>query len=249
MSASHGSSKSPMKIVVGLLLALLVIAVVAEVGTRFYVGKRITEEVPSSSVSFGASPLLLGAATGTVNHLTVDTENTLEIVSTEAHPTEPSVTGTPKATVDIDKLDIRGERLMAGHFAADAILPDEYLLAMAQRTKAERSDGNFFASLIEVTDIDTAGQKVRVLINDGLATLTLTPRVGSNQLEFQVDSIEVGTVRLPDAFSEEIGRALQVAVAEATVDLTITEVEVVDTGLRVVAVGDNVDLNSLQEQL
>ncbi|WKD62085.1 hypothetical protein CCICO_10430 [Corynebacterium ciconiae DSM 44920] len=238
-----------MKILVGVLLAVLVIAVVAEVGTRFYVGKRITDEVPGSSVSFGASPLLLGAATGTVNHLTVTTDNTLQIMATEAHPDKPHVTGTPEATVDIDKLNIRGERLMAEHFVADAILPDDYLLAMAQRTKAERSGGSFFADLIEVTDIDTTGNTVRVLINDGLATMTLTPQVGSNQLEFHVDSIEVGTVRLPDAFSQEIGRALQVAVAEATVDLQITEAEVVDNGLRVTAVGDNVDLNSLQDQL
>lgn len=269
MAKSTGSKV--WKVLVGILVALLILAIVAELGLRWFVGQQLrssfdqqaqeqgitVEEDPE--ISFGASPLLFGLLGGTISQVDVSTPSTLEINYPDGANSVPEIEGTPAATVDVDDLDIADpNNPIARTMSTTTQLPEDMVLAMIQRETAgsmgDSQDTGFGAAilqeLVRVTDVTAVPEtnSLDVEFTGGAAVLSLEPVLADGGVNFQVSGAEVFGMDLPEQVSEAITGALERGVQDAAGDMEVTEFTVVEGGIQVSIRGQNVPLGEAASQ-
>ncbi|MBC3186694.1 DUF2993 domain-containing protein [Corynebacterium sp. zg-331] len=254
----------PAKIFSSTLLVLALLLVTAEFGARWVIAKDLTEEFRAQaqaegveptedpSVSFGASPVLLGLLRGEVGRVAVHTPSTLRVDGGAA-------TGNPAADISLRDLDISDRSdPVAGHLEATAELSNQFLLAMLQQNisgGAQQQPGDlgaaFLRQLVQVTGVtsypDT--RTIRVEFSGGAGSLDLTPLTEQGRTRFEVLNTTVLGFELPPTATEEISRQLQQGVEEqllASGGLSITDAEVTGEGLRATVSGEGVHVSELR---
>ena len=208
------------KTLLGIIVGVIVLLLVAEFGLRWYIGKQLGDQMQASStgekasVSFGASPLLLGMATGKIPEVTVDSPSTVTITAGTAGEA-PTITGQPESHVTMKDLDFAAnDNATAGSVDMVTTMTDEYLLAVVQRQMAENNSGatgttlngatgdqldlgalagQLIQQLVTVTGItsDPANGTVDVQITNGAAALTLRPQAQDGKLTFTAENASI----------------------------------------------------------
>lgn len=269
MAKSRGSQL--WKILVGILVALLILAIVAELGLRWFIGQQLRgsfeqqaqeqgialEEDPE--ISFGASPLLFGLAGGNISQVDVTTPSTLEINYPDGASSVPEIDGNPAATVNLEGLDISDPNSpVAQTMVTTTEIPEDMVLAMIQRETAgamgDSQDTDFGTAILQqfirVTDVTAVPENnsLDVEFTDGAAVLSLEPVLTDTGLSFQVRGTELFGIELPEQVSEMITSALERGVQDAAGDMEITEFSVIDSGIQVSIRGQNVPLGDIASQ-
>lgn len=262
------SKKSALpKVLLTIVVILLLLVLVAEFGLRFMIGKQLKDEFQAQassqgisateepSISFGASPLLLGIARGSINEVTIDTPDSVSITNQDG---VPSISGTPESTIQLQGLDIGDcDNPVADHLTLTTLATDDFILATIQQQMAEATGGNstsqgfaeqLIQELIKVTDItsDAANQTIEVEFTDGAARASLHPIVTNGQLGFEIVDSQLFGFGLPDEISQMLTDALQSSINEVAGGLQIQSLEVVDAGINVTLTGDNINIQTLE---
>ncbi|WP_276650784.1 LmeA family phospholipid-binding protein [Corynebacterium vitaeruminis] len=264
------------KTLLGIIVGVIVLLLVAEFGLRWYIGKQLGDQMQASStgekasVSFGASPLLLGMATGKIPEVTVDSPSTVTITAGTAGEA-PTITGQPESHVTMKDLDFAAnDNATAGSVDMVTTMTDEYLLAVVQRQMAENNSGatgttlngatgdqldlgalagQLIQQLVTVTGItsDPANGTVDVQITNGAAALTLRPQAQDGKLTFTAENASIFGVSLPTEVSDALTQGFSQKLQEIGPGLSLADVTVVDGGVKIHVVGTNVPLSSLED--
>lgn len=264
------------KTLLGIIVGVIVLLLVAEFGLRWYIGKQLGDQMQASStgekasVSFGASPLLLGMATGKIPEVTVDSPSTVTITASTAGEA-PTITGQPESHVTMKDLDFAAnDNATAGSVDMVTTMTDEYLLAVVQRQMAENNSGatgttlngatgdqldlgalagQLIQQLVTVTGItsDPANGTVDLQITNGAAALTLRPQAQDGKLTFTAENASIFGVSLPTEVSDALTQGFSQKLQEIGPGLSLADVTVVDGGVKIHVVGTNVPLSSLED--
>lgn len=252
------------KILVGVLVTVLILVLIVEFGLRWFIGNQLREEFDAQAaesgvvveedptISFGASPLVLSAVTGTVNEVTVTTPSTMRISYPTGDATRPEVNGQPGAVIDIRDLRISDlDNPVAGQLTTTTELPEDFLLAVIQEeaAAAQGGDGGFLQDLLAITDLtaNPAESTIVVEFSRGLASLTLRPVTEGGQLSFEATDAALFGFGLPGEVADGISAALRSGVDEQVGNMRIEEFTVIDQGVRVRIAGENIPLGELSE--
>lgn len=255
------------KVFFGFLAVILVLAVVAEFGLRWFIGNQMAEEVHSSAtgekatISFSAQPLLFGVAKGELPHLEIHSPSTV-VISHSPDSDIPTVSGEPEATITIDRLSLNGDNgPVAGNMVVNTRLNDEYLLAVIQNEMANATQqsadptledlaGNFLSRLVKVTGLrsNAAEGTISVQVSGGAANLTLRPYASAHGLSFEALNANVFGIELPESVSSALTEGLRAKSDEMAGGLTLEDVEVYDGGLAFTLSGTDVPLSEVNEQ-
>lgn len=252
------------KILVGVLVAVLILVLVVEFGLRWFIGNQLREEFNAQAaesgvvveedptISFGATPLILSAVTGTVNEVTVTTPSTLQISYPTGDATRPEVSGQPAAVIDMRDLAISDlNNPVAGQLTTTTELPEDFLLAVIQEEAAAAQGGNdgFLQDLLAITALtaNPAESVLDVEFSRGLASLTLRPVTEGGQLSFEATSAALFGFGLPAEVADAISAALRSGVDEQVGNMRVEEFTVIEQGVRVRITGENVPLGELSE--
>lgn len=264
------------KTLLGIIVGVIVLLLVAEFGLRWYIGKQLGDQMQASStgekasVSFGASPLILGMATGKIPEVTVDSPSTVTITAGTAGEA-PTITGQPESHVTMKDLDFAAnDNATAGSVDMVTTMTDEYLLAVVQRQMADNNSGatgttlngatgdqldlgalagQLIQRLVTVTGItsDPANGTVDVQITNGAAALTLRPQAQDGKLTFTAENASIFGVSLPTEVSDALTQGFSQKLQEIGPGLSLADVTVVDGGVQIHVVGTNVPLSSLED--
>ncbi|AGF71402.1 hypothetical protein A605_01940 [Corynebacterium halotolerans YIM 70093 = DSM 44683] len=249
-------------------MAILLIVLVAEFGLRWFIGQQLrdsfnqqaeesgvtVEEEPT--ISFGPTPLVFSILGGSINEVNVTTPSTLEITYPGGDSALPEITGQPAAVIDIDDLSISDpDNPVAGTLTTTTEVPEEFLLAIIQRQMAEQQGdasgaAGFLQELVTITDITANVEEsaLDVEFTGGAAVLTLQPVPVDGQLTFEATNASLFGFDLPAQVADGITQALQDGVSEQVGQLGVEQFEVIDGGVRIRVVGENVNLNNLTGQ-
>lgn len=251
------------KILLALVVVVAILAVVAEFGLRAYLKNTVTDELRTSveqdggtldgdpSVSFGASPLLFGLVQGKIPSFTADIPSSLDISYEDSDRSRPVVHGQPAVTIDAKNMQMNGDDPVVGDLTMDALLPPEYLQAQVQSSMADDSgDGGALEGLISVTGVTTNEENntLDFEITGGLATLSMTPVVGDNGVQFEVDDVKLLGMSLPDSLSDSLSDSLADSVSDMD-GMQIRDAHVTSDGLQVTLHGTDVNLNEISTDL
>ncbi len=267
-AVARSSTSVLWKILLGVLVAILLIVLVAEFGLRWFIGQQLrdsfnqqaeesgvtVEEEPT--ISFGPTPLVFSILGGSINEVNVTTPSTLEITYPGGDSALPEITGQPAAVIDIDDLSISDpDNPVAGTLTTTTEVPEEFLLAIIQRQMAEQQGdasgaAGFLQELVTITDITANVEEsaLDVEFTGGAAVLTLQPVPVDGQLTFEATNASLFGFDLPAQVADGITQALQDGVSEQVGQLGVEQFEVIDGGVRIRVVGENVNLNNLTGQ-
>ncbi len=263
-----------MKILVTVVVVVLLLLAAAEFGLRFTLKGRVSDELRDSAtdqgielsgdpqVSFGASPMLLGLVRGRIPEMTVDLPSSLNISYRDSDRSKPVVTGQPAATLTAKNMQASGDDPTVGDLTVDTVLPQDYLLAVLQRsmsgdggdggnrTADDSSGAGLLSGLIQITGVDTdpdAGT-LDIEISGGLATLSMTPSAVDGGMSFEVADLQIFGMSLPDDMVAGLSDSLTRTV-EKTDNLEITRVSVTGDGLEVRLHGSDVRVDDIASEV
>ncbi|MFP7364765.1 DUF2993 domain-containing protein [Corynebacterium callunae] len=258
------------KVLLTIVVVLLILVLIAEFGLRFIIGKQLKEEFQNQaaqqgitveeepSISFGASPLLLGLAKGSLNEVTVDTPDTVQITYPGGASSAPEITGTPQATIELSGLGIRDQQNpVAQNLTLTTFASDEFVLATMQKQMAESAGGTdenaglaamLVQELVKVTDItsDPASETVEVEFTDGAARASLRPLVLNGQLAFEIVNSELLGFTLPEEVSTMLTEGVQSSIQNVAGGLQIADIQVADGGINITLTGQNINVRTLE---
>lgn len=249
--------KTAWKIIVGILAALLVLLIVAEIGVRMFLANQITKGVEQQSagqtvavsqpdVSFGSQPVTLGLLTGSLPHLTVTTPSTL-VVSGD------TITGEPGAKIMLDKVNIVDGEPVAQAFTLTTELPNDFLRATLNQSLHEQLGGNrWLDSLITVSEVttDPASGTFTVLFTSGVAGIELRPVTAGERVTFEAESTQLFGFNLPSEVAGVINNSLEEGMASfGNSQLRLSNVAVAPGGLEIQMSGENVNFSELQQTM
>lgn len=253
------------KILLAVVVVLAILIAVAEFGVRAYAKNTVVDELRSSaeqegveladdpSVSFGTSPLLLGLLQGTIPSMEMTLPSSLDVSYEDSDQSRPVVSGQPEMRVNASDMDMDSDDPTVRDITVDTVLPPEFLLAEIQRSEAEGGDGgdgddagNIIEGLIEVSDVrmDAEANTLELDITGGLATLSMTPVVQDGALTFEVGSLRILGMELPDTIVDQLTDELQDTVNDVE-GMQIQSAEVTEEGLAVQLHGTDVRLNEI----
>ncbi|PFG27358.1 LmeA family phospholipid-binding protein [Corynebacterium renale] len=222
------------KVIGGILAVIIVLAIVAELGMRWFIGNQVEEQYgQDASISFGASPVLASVFTGKVGHMDL---------------TIPATTDAPAANVTAQGLDVRDQQTMrADQMEVTTDISDALLLNILQRGMAAQTGGGFLADLIKITDVTSNPSEgtLDIEFTGGAANLSLTPTTEGNQAVFTVAETRLFGLELPTEVSEAISQALQDGLhnqLDAAGGLQLTGMAVTENGLQLHLSGEHVEL-------
>lgn len=252
----RGKLEPVKKFFVGLVVAIILLAALAEGGVRWYVSNQLKNDMgDGASISFGLSPVVASAVTGKVGHVDMTLPDTLKIDYPDGENAAPSITGSPASRVKIQGLNIKDpNNQTADSLVLDTRLTDEYMLAQVQDGIAQNANnqGGDFAnalvqSLIRVTNITSnpSDGTISVEFTDGAAMLTLRPSAEDGQLSFQAEKASLFGVELPANISEAISSALRDSASQMAGNLRIDSINVEDGGIALQLSGTNVNFNEV----
>jgi hypothetical protein len=260
--ASAGRKRSGLwwKILLTLVVILALLAAAAEFGVRTYAKNTVVDEIRSSaqkngteltedpSVSFGASPLLLGLAQGKIPSFNATIPSSLDVSYEDSDRSRPVVTGQPEMTIDAKDMAADANDPTAGEITVDTTLPPEFLLAeiRSSQSQAPEAGGGLLEGLIEVTGVQMNPDRntMDLEITGGLATLSMTPVVENGALNFRVENLQILGMDLPESAVKSLTDSLQQTVNELE-GLQIQKAEVTEDGLKVQLHGTDVSLDEV----
>lgn len=253
-------------IVIAIILILAIIVGLLEALTRKNIANEIREEIGTNAtgeqadVSFGSNLLLLSYFTGTIPQVEINTPSTVQITYPDGQA-YPEVTGTPKSKISVTDLKKEGDTEVAGTVRLETTINDDYIQAQLQREfslalggESTTSDdaltsftNSFLQSLVEVTSVstDAGADTMTVELNDGLATITLTPSVENGKLTFNDVQSTILGLELPTEVNEALATAISSGVQLDDAGLSYEKAEIQDDGIFVVISGTNVVFNNL----
>ncbi|MCK2199767.1 LmeA family phospholipid-binding protein [Corynebacterium callunae] len=258
------------KVLLTIVVVLLILVIIAEFGLRWMVGKQLKEEFQNQaaeqgitveeepSISFGASPLLLGLVKGSIDEVTVDTPDTVQITYPGGATSAPEITGTPQATIELGGLGVRDrENPVAENLTLTTFASDEFVLATMQQQMAEAAGGTtedaglaamLVQELVKVTNITSnpENQSVEVEFTDGAARANLRPLVLNGQLAFEITDSELFGFSLPDEVSNMLTEGVKSSIQKVAGGLQISDIEVAEGGINVTLTGQNINVRTLE---
>ncbi|MEH0147496.1 DUF2993 domain-containing protein [Corynebacterium sp. Q4381] len=249
--------KTAWKVIVGILAALLVLLIVAEIGVRMFLTNQITKGVEQQSagqavaagqpeVSFGSQPVTLGLLTGSLPHLTVTTPSTLTVSG-------DTISGEPGATIKMDKVNIVDGEPVAQAFTLTTELPNDFLRATLNQSLHEQlGDNRWLDSLITVSEVttDPANGTFTVLFTSGVAGIELRPAQTGGGVSFEAESTQLFGFNLPSEVAGVINNSLEEGMASfGNSQMHLSDVAVTPDGLQMQLSGENVNFNELQQSL
>lgn len=252
------------KILIALVVVLVLLAAVAEFGVRTYAKNTVVDEIRSSaqkngtelsedpSVSFGTSPLLLGLAQGKIPSFDATIPSSLDVSYEDSDQSRPVVSGQPEMAINAKNMSTDTGNPTAGEITVDTTLPPEFLLAEIQKSQAQATDGNggdgggLLEGLIEVTGVkmNTEDNTMDLEITGGLATLSMTPVVEEDALNFQVENLQILGMDLPESMVKSLTDSLQETVNDVE-GLQIQSADITEGGLSVHLHGTDVSLDEV----
>lgn len=273
------------KILIGVVVVLAILLVVAEFGLRAYAKNTVADEMRSSlekdgtelsedpSVSFGASPLLLGLAQGKIPSFEATVPSTMSVSYEDSDESRPMVSGQPEMTLNAEDMEASGDDPVVGELTVDTVLPPELIQAELQKSEAEGGDAeggaeggadaenaqddggapeddNPLAGALEGlmtvsgVEMNQDANTMDVIIGGGLATLSMTPSLQDDGLTFEVADVQIFGMSLPEGLADELTKNLESSVNE-TEGLQISDAQVTPEGLKVQLHGTDVNLNDI----
>lgn len=246
--------KTAWKWIIGVLATLLVLLLIAEAGIRTFLAHQITsgfEQQPGAAaaadpkVSFGSSPVTLGLIGGSLPHMTVETPSTLSVNGDE-------FSGTPAATIRLDKVRITGGEPVARDFQLNTELPNEFIRAILnQGIREELGDNRFLNSVITVSDVTSNPESgtFALTFTSGVAGIELRPAPADGQLGFEATNTKLFGFDLPSDVSASLSDAMAEGLRqEVTGGLKVQDMTVVPGGLHLEMTGHDVNLQNLQAE-
>lgn len=254
----------------GILVALLILAIVAEIGLRWFIGQQLrssfdqqaqeqgitVEEDPE--ISFGASPLIFGILGQNISQVDVSTPSTLEINYPDGENAPPEIQGSPAATVNLEGLDISDpNNPTAETMTTTTQIPEDMILAMIQRETAQSGNSQdtgygeaILQQLVQVTDVtaNPDNNALDVEFTGGAAVLSLQPQLADGGLTFAVSNAQLFGIDLPQQATDAITSALERGVQNATGDMEIRDFSVIEGGIEMTISGQNVPLSDAASQ-
>ena len=256
---SHSSAaRAAWKGVVGTLVTVLILVLLAEFGTRWYMSHRVTEEFKNATaqqgaqvstadsdphVTFGPVPVTWGLIRGSLDQVNVDTPSTLQI-------NESDVNGQPPIEAHLKDVTV-SDQPVAGELDASTTVPDQLILVVLQNAVREQSGFDRLGDVV-ITDITTHDDNdtIDAEFAGGLGSLTIHPRTENGRLAIDTQEAKVLGFELPDSARHGIEDTIREQVdASATGDLEVTHVDVRDGELKLSAHGTDVNLQQLSDGL
>lgn len=252
-------SRRGLKIVLGILAALIVLFFVLEIAIRVFITQQIKtsflDGAPETvtverepKVYFGAQPVLFGLATGKIHHINLDLPSTLT-------PDSTSIAGTPAAKINATGFILDPDDPRADRVEVHTILPQAVVRDMLQRelgaSLEETSDGQFpgYNKILNVSNVQANpdGGTFTIVFSSGAFAVELRPNIQNGQPVFEAVSTQLLGRSLPDFFSDAVSVALERGLNDQVVGLMKVErFDVVDGGFAVTIIGENVHFNDLQ---
>ena len=251
MASSKSPAATAWKIFIGVLVALLLIILVAELGLRWFLGTQMKNQFVQSAkeqgvetseepeVSFGG-PMVFGMLNGKIPQMDMKTPSTLKIEGT-------TITGQPAADVHVEDMTLSKEPV-AGTLRASTTVPDQFLLASFQKAIADQSGydtlGNLVVTAITAND---AEDDLNVEFAGGLATLSLKPEVRDGKLAIDAENASLFGFDLPGQATDAISNALAEGMEEqlAGQQLTFESVDVGAGEVTLTMIGHDVPMSEL----
>lgn len=264
--------RTSVKVLIG-VLAVVAALVAAEFGARAYAGSQVdkfyqglaaaedAEEPGKADVSFGATPLLLAALTGSVPEITMSTPDTM--VVTRGDGPAPEVTGMPATSIDMEDVRPFGG-LEMGKATVRTEIDSDAALGIAENIFSSALRGAIEDALQDFGGIAELGSQLVELLAQP-SELTTDPQAGTIEVAFGPgalravldttgeDVISVRDVRaigipLPETLLDDINRALEEALAPY-VDpgpghLGLTDIGVTEGGIEVTISGSELTEDS-----
>lgn len=251
------------KILLAVAVVIAILLALAEFGLRVYTKNAVVDEFRSSaeeeglelsedpSVSFGASPLLLGLAQGNISTLNVTMPSTLDVSYEDSDQSRPVVSGQPEMRVNASDMSMDTDNPVVSEITVDTVLPPEFLLAEIQKSEAEggedaAAEEDLLSGLIEVSDVrmNPDDGTMDLDITGGLASLSMTPVVQDGALNFEVESLSILGIELPESLVDQLTEELQQTVNDVD-EMEIQSVDVTEEGLSIRMHGQDVQLNEI----
>ncbi|MEJ6549154.1 DUF2993 domain-containing protein [Corynebacterium sp. USCH3] len=255
------------KILLGLVVVLVLLVAVAEFGLRAYAKNTVVDEIRSTSqesgaelpedpsVSFGASPLLLGLVQGKIPSFEASIPSSLNVTYEDSDKSRPVVSGQPALTINARDMSTDTDNPTVSEIDVDTTLPPEFLLAEIQKSQAEGGTGTdggdgdaggLLEGLIEVTGVtmNTDNDTMDLEITGGLATLSMSPVVEDGALNFTVDNLRILGMDLPESMVASLTDSLQQTVNDVD-GLQIQDARITGDGLSVTLHGTDVSLDQV----
>lgn len=262
------------KVLISVVAVLVILLVIAEFGVRAYAKNTVVDEIRSSleedgtelsedpSVSFGASPLLLGLVQGKIPSMSATMPSTVEVSYEDGDQSRPVITGQPAVEMDAKNISVSGETMLIDDLTLDTTMPPEMLLAELQKSEAaggaedgeqaqNSEDDNPFSgaldNLISITDVamNTGENTLDFEISGGLATLSMVPEVTEGTLSMSLSDVKIFGMSLPQSVAESLSDQLESTVNEASEELTVQSAEVTEDGLRIRLHGTQINMDEI----
>ena len=265
------------KVLISVVAVLVILLVIAEFGVRAYAKNTVVDEIRSSleedgtelsedpSVSFGASPLLLGLVQGKIPSMSATMPSTVEVSYEDGDQSRPVITGQPAVEMDAKNISVSGESMLIDDLTLDTTMPPEMLLAELQKSEAaggaedggdgeqaqNSEDDNPFSgaldNLISITDVamNTGENTLDFEISGGLATLSMVPEVTDGTLSMSLSDVKIFGMSLPQSVAESLSDQLESTVNEASEELTVKSAEVTEDGLKIRLHGTQINMDEI----
>lgn len=262
------------KVLISVVAVLVILLVIAEFGVRAYAKNTVVDEIRSSleedgtelsedpSVSFGASPLLLGLVQGKIPSMSATMPSTVEVSYEDGDQSRPVITGQPAVEMDAKNISVSGESMLIDDLTLDTTMPPEMLLAELQKSEAaggaedgeqaqNSEDDNPFSgaldNLISITDVamNTGENTLDFEISGGLATLSMVPEVTDGTLSMSLSDVKIFGMSLPQSVAESLSDQLESTVNEASEELTVQSAEVTEDGLKIRLHGTQINMDEI----
>lgn len=251
------------KVLLGIVLIIVILLFAAELGLRMMISNQLKQDYESAggqsaSISFGASPLLLGLAQGELGHVEITAPDSL-VAQWNQDKTEVEIVGTPQLHTVLEGLSLTDpDNPTAKSMQMETRISNEGLHAMlVQGMNENQSEApNDFAAgilkqLVKVTGVSTkaATNTITVEFTDGAATIDLQPQVGDGTVKFTASNTSLFGVELPAGVSDALTQALDQGVNQlGTNGLNVDTIQVEDGGVLVAMSGNNVNLAEISTQ-
>lgn len=263
------SSKSVLpKVLITILVILVVVALAAEFGLRWFIGRELKTEFSQQvaeqgitveedpTISFGSFPLLLGLAQGSIRHVAINTPDTIQITYPGGAGSTPEIAGTPQATIVLTGLSIADiNNPVADTLDLTTFASDEFLLATVQSEMAKATGGadaglaeRIMQELVKITGISSnvETQSLEVEFTEGAARANLRPIVLNGQLAFEILDSQLFGIALPEDISKALTDGIQSQVNDIAGGLQIGSIDVVEGGLDINLTGENINVRTLE---
>lgn len=265
MNANNRSkSKSPLGMIIGIVVVIALVLAAAEIGVRMYLGKefsdgfRESEEARGAVVaedvetSFGASPVLLALLTRDLPSLEMRTPSTLDITDPRAENGTPAIVGSPATRVTLTDVDLSDSAdPVAGHVTAVPELPSDLMIAEANRKVADAAAGagifgDLLTSAARLTNLTPHPDRgvLTAEFSGGLATADLRPVVRDGGLAMEIEGASVLGVDA-DAVIARFADGAATPAQKVGHGFSITDVTVTDTGVDLILEGSGIALSQL----